>query len=665
MGCGSSAQVVEPNASALSVVFVFVHEDTDSILLNKDGSLFTHVVDNNWDAAQQGFDEKSARFKEVLNSYWGWKNANATIAQDQSVLPGVKTAATSLEKIFKNRQPCLLFETPIQVKKNTFLCFVESLTDKHDGDTAIIAELAKIGTWVNYKKDPAVLAKIYETYGTSTEVNQWVETLINFGVRESHPLDAGLYIVFFKLRLAGANLNLMMSSDKATLLPSFKLSDTTGEYDKAYFKAIEDEANNNDTPLAADEIKTRGLEEPKLATLRTLLTNGLTELRTELKDDGKKITLKSVVGPLSVNDQTQVVVVMDGGSKKGEKQEFEKNLVATDIHKFNMFHTHVHAPKLQNANKATNKPPMPSWIVSVLKSNLSPTATGNRRSKRGKPKVKTSKDKYAAFKKAREAEEAKRTAVKLAERKAAFQASQKKQEATEKALGEFVMNKFASLSPAELKVAMADMHDPLNQLNASFALDVGEVFPADEIDYSEIVDCFGESFNLADEFKKGPTVLLFYRGEWCPFCNMTLNSYSGAMDEFNARGVQVIAVSAEEPDETFTIAEKLQLRFKCVSDPNFGLIRPMGLAMKMNNTMFGDVDLKKYFHTDDNVDHISVPIPATYVFDTNGKVVYKLVDLNVGNRGLPNHVLPVLDKLTGYVAPGDDVASEETAPAVE
>lgn len=81
----------------------------------------------------------------------------------------------------------------------------------------------------------------------------------------------------------------------------------------------------------------------------------------------------------------------------------------------------------------------------------------------------------------------------------------------------------------------------------------------------------GETVNLYDELSKGPVVLTFYRGGWCPFCNTQLKSYQKLLPDIEALGGQLIAVSPQSPDNTLSQQEKEELSFQVLSDTN-GLV---------------------------------------------------------------------------------------------
>src|SRR5437588_9428317 len=82
---------------------------------------------------------------------------------------------------------------------------------------------------------------------------------------------------------------------------------------------------------------------------------------------------------------------------------------------------------------------------------------------------------------------------------------------------------------------------------------------------------------LAGELEQGTAVLIFYRGEWCPYCNLMLRTYGLRAAEFSERGARLVAVSPQTPDNSLTMAEKHSLEFPVLSDEGGDVIGAYGL----------------------------------------------------------------------------------------
>ena len=101
---------------------------------------------------------------------------------------------------------------------------------------------------------------------------------------------------------------------------------------------------------------------------------------------------------------------------------------------------------------------------------------------------------------------------------------------------------------------------------------VGERVP-----YFELPDQQGYPWSLSGELEVGPVVLVFYRGDWCPYCNGQLATYARRFAEFERQGVRVAGVSVDPPDYSARLVGKLRLPFPLLSDPRGELIKRLGL----------------------------------------------------------------------------------------
>ncbi|MCF8276473.1 MAG: AhpC/TSA family protein [Flavobacteriales bacterium] len=144
----------------------------------------------------------------------------------------------------------------------------------------------------------------------------------------------------------------------------------------------------------------------------------------------------------------------------------------------------------------------------------------------------------------------------------------------------------------------------------------------------------GSEYDLDKELKKGKTVVIFYRGQWCPVCSRHLSNVQDSLQVLKDAGINVVAVSPEKPEKLTRTQEKTKAAFTLVHDRNYAfakafdvLFRPDQKTLGVYNTMLG-ADLKNA-HSDDSQ---QLPVPATFLIDTDGKVLSKHVDPNYKNR---------------------------------
>ncbi|MBD2871867.1 peroxiredoxin-like family protein [Paenibacillus arenilitoris] len=157
----------------------------------------------------------------------------------------------------------------------------------------------------------------------------------------------------------------------------------------------------------------------------------------------------------------------------------------------------------------------------------------------------------------------------------------------------------------------------------------------------------GIPVHLYDELAKGPVVLTFYRGGWCPFCNAQLRAYQKLLPEIHALGARLIAVSPQSPDNTLSHQEKEELRFQVLSDTN-GLVAayynilydvPPYLQEIMTNKF--KLDLAEYNATERWI----LPIPSTFMIDESGMIRSAYVNPDFMKRPDPEDILAELRKL--------------------
>lgn len=175
---------------------------------------------------------------------------------------------------------------------------------------------------------------------------------------------------------------------------------------------------------------------------------------------------------------------------------------------------------------------------------------------------------------------------------------------------------------------------------ASIAIKTGDVAP----DF-ELKDPAGKSFKLTEAISKGPVILAFYRGGWCPFCNKQLHDLQMHLREFKKLGAELVAISPQSPEKTEWTETKNQLTFTVLSDPDnavakkYHLVYRVGSATKNMYRIMG-VDLEK-----SNASSVAeLPVPATYLINTDGKIVYHFVDENIQSRATAEAILDALRK---------------------
>ncbi len=159
-------------------------------------------------------------------------------------------------------------------------------------------------------------------------------------------------------------------------------------------------------------------------------------------------------------------------------------------------------------------------------------------------------------------------------------------------------------------------------------------------DFSAI-DADSRTFNLATELKKGPVVLIFYRGFWCPICNRHLSTIQDSLQQITQKGATVVAISPEKPEYLEKMEEKTGAKFRLLYDEGYNIsnaydvtFTPEAKQIFVYNKLLG-AKLKQT-HSDDSQ---RLPIPATYIIDKNGKIAWRQFDPNYKNRSTVKEIM--------------------------
>ncbi|MGP3949775.1 peroxiredoxin-like family protein [Streptomyces sp. 7N604] len=156
----------------------------------------------------------------------------------------------------------------------------------------------------------------------------------------------------------------------------------------------------------------------------------------------------------------------------------------------------------------------------------------------------------------------------------------------------------------------------------------------------------GQTVNLDDLLAQGHVVLSFYRGAWCPFCNLELRALQQHHHELTARGAQLVAVSPQIPDESLSLSEKHQLAFDVLSDVGSDLAKQYGLAFDLPEDLAAAYDSLGFDLQRVNGGHArTLPIPATYVIDREDEIRWAFVNSDYTARAEPADILAALDTL--------------------
>ena len=172
-------------------------------------------------------------------------------------------------------------------------------------------------------------------------------------------------------------------------------------------------------------------------------------------------------------------------------------------------------------------------------------------------------------------------------------------------------------------------------------LQVGEKAP----DFS-LSNAADKTIKLSDLLKKGKVVLTFYRGSWCPYCNLQLAHYQKTLNEIHDLGAELVAISPQTPDESLNVKEKNELAFEVLSDNGNIVARKYTTVFKNAdapvNTM---TELGFDFDAHYSDDSRELPIPAVFVINTDATVLFaKSLGGDYRNRVEVSEIINALKK---------------------
>ncbi|CAN5602642.1 peroxiredoxin-like family protein [soil metagenome] len=156
----------------------------------------------------------------------------------------------------------------------------------------------------------------------------------------------------------------------------------------------------------------------------------------------------------------------------------------------------------------------------------------------------------------------------------------------------------------------------------------------------------GQTVSLKQLLGKGPVVLSFYRGGWCPYCNLALRALENALPAIEAENATLVAVSPQLPDASLSVTEKDRLTFEVLSDSGNSVAKQFGIVFKLSPDL---IKVYKDFGIDlvrTNGDQTNeLPLAATFIIDRDGTIAYAFADVDYKKRMEPSDIVAVLKRI--------------------
>ncbi|WP_462220458.1 peroxiredoxin-like family protein [Ferruginibacter sp.] len=154
------------------------------------------------------------------------------------------------------------------------------------------------------------------------------------------------------------------------------------------------------------------------------------------------------------------------------------------------------------------------------------------------------------------------------------------------------------------------------------------------------IDQDGKKVQLKELLKKGDVVVIFYRGQWCPFCSKQLSKVNDSLSFVTAKGANVIAVTPETADNIKKTIEKTKASFSIIEDKNMAIMK----SYKVNFAV-DEKTVEKYktygidFDKANGSNGANLPVPATYIIGKDGKIKYAFFNPDYRQRSSVKEIL--------------------------
>ncbi|MGD7653612.1 MAG: redoxin domain-containing protein [Verrucomicrobiales bacterium] len=158
-----------------------------------------------------------------------------------------------------------------------------------------------------------------------------------------------------------------------------------------------------------------------------------------------------------------------------------------------------------------------------------------------------------------------------------------------------------------------------------------------------LANAAGKTVQLAELLKKGPVVLTWYRGAWCPYCNLTLAELAAKTPRFEELGATLVALTPEKPDITAATVKDSKLPFEVLSDIGHQVADRYGLVFRLNDETRKRYDERFEISRRNGTQAADrLPLPATYVIDPTGVIRYAFIDADYRRRAEPDRIVDAL-----------------------
>lgn len=158
--------------------------------------------------------------------------------------------------------------------------------------------------------------------------------------------------------------------------------------------------------------------------------------------------------------------------------------------------------------------------------------------------------------------------------------------------------------------------------------DISPLLNGEKIPMATLLDANGKSFNLNKAIAERPTILIFYRGSWCPYCSKQLSGLQDLAPDLEKTGYQIIAISTDQPLVLMQSATKEKLNYTLLSDADLEVSKQFGIAFKAPKAYW---EMLPKTTGGKNID-LLLPVPSVFIVDRKGAIHFEYINPDFKQR---------------------------------
>ncbi|WP_347216418.1 peroxiredoxin-like family protein [Chryseobacterium sp.] len=194
---------------------------------------------------------------------------------------------------------------------------------------------------------------------------------------------------------------------------------------------------------------------------------------------------------------------------------------------------------------------------------------------------------------------------------------------------EYLNQELSSQLPQEILEAFGKSIEDLK----SKKIEENSIQVGDQMPEFLLPNTLGKMISSEEVLKNGKMILAFYRGSWCPYCNLELKFLQDHLSIIKDKRAVLIAISPQSQDHALSMVEKNNLEFEVLTDIDNNFAKKLGIAIQLQDFVLPyykglGIDLLDFNKSNENF----LPVPAVFVVDENRVVTYKFLDVNYMNR---------------------------------